>query len=157
MNDAHHALIERFYQAFQRRDAQAMVACYSDDVVFSDPVFGTLRGQDAADMWRMLLSRAEQLQVRFDQVGCDVRGGHAHWVASYLFGATGRTVVNDCQARFLFRDGLICQHDDSFDFWRWSRQALGAPGVLLGWTPQLQRKVRRQAFAGLRAFQHGRG
>ncbi len=157
MNDAHHALIERFYHAFEQRDAEAMAACYSPDVVFSDPIFGTLRGQDAGDMWRMLLSRAERLQVRFDQVGATAHGGQAHWVASYLFAATGRTVVNDCQARFQFRDGLICQHDDRFDFWRWSRQALGLPGVLLGWTPLLQAKVRRQASAGLQAFQHGRG
>ena len=41
MSDANSALITRFYQAFQRLDAEAMVACYSDDIVFSDPVFGT--------------------------------------------------------------------------------------------------------------------
>ena len=44
MSDANSALITRFYQAFQRLDAEAMVACYSPDVVFSDPAFGTLRG-----------------------------------------------------------------------------------------------------------------
>jgi len=27
------------------------------------------------------------------------------------------------------------------------------PGVLLGWSPMLQTKVRQQAFKGLRAFQ----
>ena len=40
MSDAHNALITRFYQAFQRLDAEAMSACYTDDVVFSDPAFG---------------------------------------------------------------------------------------------------------------------
>ena len=51
-------LITRFYQAFQRLDAEAMVACYSPDVHFSDPVFTDLNGQEAGDMWRMLASRA---------------------------------------------------------------------------------------------------
>ncbi|QVM90488.1 nuclear transport factor 2 family protein [Pseudomonas entomophila] len=152
MSDANSALITRFYQAFQRLDAEAMVACYSDDIVFSDPVFGTLRGQDAGDMWRMLTSRAKDFTLTFD----NVRGDGAHWVATYLFSQTGRVVVNDIQARFVIRDGLICQHDDSFDLWRWSRQALGMPGVLLGWTPMLQNKVRQQAFKGLRAFQQAR-
>ena len=69
-------------------------------------------------------------------------------MARYLFTQTGRTVVNDIQARFVIRDGLICQHDDSFDLWRWSRQALGLPGLLLGWSPLLQNKVRQQAFKG---------
>ena len=153
MTDTHRALIERFYQAFQRRDAEAMIACYSDDVVFDDPVFGRLQGQDAGDMWRMLVGRAEQLQVSVDQVAADADQGQAHWLARYRFGPKQRLVVNDCQARFGFRDGLICRHRDSFDFWRWSRQALGVPGWLLGWSPMLRSKVRAQALRGLRAFQ----
>ncbi|BFO05990.1 Ketosteroid isomerase-related protein [Pseudomonas guariconensis] len=153
MSDANRELITRFYQAFQRLDAEAMVACYSDDITFSDPVFGTLRGRDVGDMWRMLTSRAKNFSLTFDSVSANQDGGNAHWVARYLFTQTGRTVVNDIQARFVIRDGLICQHDDSFDLWRWSRQALGLPGLLLGWSPLLQNKVRQQAFKGLRTYQ----
>lgn len=153
MSDANRELITRFYQAFQRLDAEAMVACYSDDITFSDPVFGTLRGRDVGDMWRMLTSRAKNFSLTFDSVSANQDGGNAHWVARYLFTQTGRIVVNDIQARFVIRDGLICQHDDSFDLWRWSRQALGLPGLLLGWSPLLQNKVRQQAFKGLRTYQ----
>ncbi|MNR08392.1 hypothetical protein D3C85_1245440 [compost metagenome] len=77
-------------------------------------------------------------------------------MATYLFSQTGNTVVNDIQARFVFRDGKICEHHDSFDLWRWSRQALGTTGWLLGWSPLVQGKVRAQARKGLRAFQAGR-
>jgi ketosteroid isomerase-like protein len=156
MSDAHRALITRFYQAFQRLDAEAMVACYSDDIIFSDPAFGTLRGKDAGDMWRMLTTRAKHFTLTFDRVSADERSGAAHWVATYLFSQTGRTVVNDIQARFVFRDGKICEHHDVFGLWRWSRQALGTTGLLLGWTPMVQGKVRQQALKGLRAFQAGR-
>ena len=155
MSDANSALITRFYEAFQRLDAEAMVACYSDDVVFSDPAFGTLRGKDAGDMWRMLTRRAKDFSLTFDSVRADERGGSAHWVATYLFTQTGRVVVNDIRATFVIKDGRICQHHDVFDFWRWSRQARGAPGLLLGWTPFLRDKVRQQALNGLRAFQRG--
>ena len=156
MSDVHDALINRFYQAFQRLDAEAMAACYTDDVVFSDPAFGTLRGKDAADMWRMLASRAKDFSLTFDSVRSDERGGSAHWVATYLFSATGNTVVNDIQARFVFRDGKISEHHDSFDLWRWSRQALGTKGLLLGWTPIVKNAVRAQALRGLKAFQASR-
>lgn len=156
MSDANSALITRFYEAFQRLDADAMIACYSDDIVFSDPAFGTLRGKDAGDMWRMLTTRAKDFSLTFDSVKADERAGAAHWVATYLFSQTGRIVINDIQARFVFRDGRICEHHDSFDLWRWSRQALGAKGMLLGWTPLVQGKVRHQALKGLRAFQAAR-
>lgn len=150
------ALITRFYEAFNRLDAEAMAACYTEDVLFSDPVFGELRGRQAGDMWRMLTSRAKEFSVRFDNVRADERSGGAHWVATYLFSQTGRTVVNDIQARFVFRDGKICEHHDHFDLWRWSRQALGAKGALLGWTPFVQNAIRAQAQKGLKAYQAGR-
>ena len=156
MSQEHQALITRFYQAFQQLDAQAMAACYTDDVLFSDPVFGELRGRDAADMWCMLTSRAKDFSLAFDQVQADGQRGSAHWVATYVFSQTGATVVNDIRARFVFRDGKICEHHDHFDLWRWSRQALGAKGVLLGWTPLVKNAIRAQAQKGLKAFQAGR-
>nr|WP_319527412.1 nuclear transport factor 2 family protein [Pseudomonas laurentiana] len=156
MSDAHSALITRFYQAFQRLDAEAMVACYSDDVHFSDPVFGALQGKDAGDMWRMLTTRAKDFSLTFDNVRADEHSGAAHWVATYLFSQTGRVVINEIQARFVFRDGKICEHHDRFDQWQWARQALGVKGLLLGWTPWMQGKVRAQALKGLRAFQAAR-
>jgi len=153
MSQDHQALITRFYQAFQQLDASGMAACYTDDVVFSDPVFGQLRGKDAADMWRMLTSRAKDFRLTFDQVQADGQRGSAHWVATYVFSQTGATVVNDIQARFVFRDGKICEHHDHFDLWRWSRQALGTKGLLLGWTPLVKNAIRAQAKKGLKAFQ----
>jgi ketosteroid isomerase-like protein len=146
------ALIERFYEAFQRRDAETMAACYADDVVFSDPAFGELRGEEARDMWRMLVQRAQDFSLTFDAVYADARSGRAHWVARYLFSQTGRSVVNRIDARFIFRDGRIAEHHDTFDLWRWSRQALGLKGALLGWTPFVQRAIRAQARKGLAAF-----
>jgi hypothetical protein len=41
---------------------------------------------------------------------------------------------------------------DTYDFWSWSRQALGLPGLLLGWSGFLRTKVRAQAAAGLEQF-----
>ena len=64
-------------------------------------------------------------------------------------------MLNRIDARFEFRDGLIVRHVDRFDFWRWARQALGAPGWALGWSGWLRAKVRRRAAAGLAAFARG--
>ena len=150
------ALITQFYEAFQRLDAEAMAACYADDVVFSDPVFGELRGRNAGDMWRMLTARAKDFSLTFDRVQADAQTGSAHWVATYVFGQTGAVVVNDIEARFVFRDGKICEHHDHFDLWRWSRQALGIKGLLLGWTPLVKNAIRGQAQKGLEGFQAGR-
>jgi ketosteroid isomerase-like protein len=145
-------LIQNFYSAFQRLDAEAMAACYAPDVMFSDPVFPALRGAEAGDMWRMLARRAKKFSVRFDGIRADDTSGEAHWVATYIFSQTGRTVVNDIHASFEFRDGKIVRHTDRFSLWRWARQALGTKGLLLGWAPFLHSAVRKQAASGLALF-----
>lgn len=149
-------LISRFYQAFQQLDAETMAACYAENVQFSDPAFTDLRGRDAGDMWRMLTARAQNFSLTFDSVQADDEQGSARWVATYLFSKTGNTVVNHIQANFRFVDGKIVEHRDSFDLWRWARQALGTKGLLLGWTPLVQGAIRKQAMAGLRAWQAAR-
>ena len=141
----------RFYEAFARRDGDAMAACYTPDARFSDPVFGELRGSEPGDMWRMLTGRAQDLEVRLVSHDADDAAGRANWVADYTF-RTGRRVHNDVQATFRFRDGLIAEHDDRFSFHAWARQALGPVGLALGWTPLLRAKVSREALAGLAAF-----
>jgi len=138
-------LITRFYEAFAARDHQRMAVCYRDDVRFSDEVFPDLRGPRVKAMWRMLCERGEDLVVTFSDVEADDRSGSARWEAVYTFRATGRRVHNRISARFRFHDGLIVEHRDAFDFWAWSRQALGAAGWLLGWSPLLKGKVRRTA------------
>ena len=145
-------VINDFYQAFQRLDAEAMAQCYTDDVVFSDPAFGELKGEGVRDMWRMLTHRAEAFSLTFSNVTADDRVGQAHWTATYRFSRTGRVVVNQIDARFAFRDGLIAEHRDTFDVWRWARQALGLKGALLGWTPFVQQAIRTQARTALDTY-----
>ncbi|QQC65811.1 nuclear transport factor 2 family protein [Paraburkholderia ginsengisoli] len=147
-------LIERFYTAFQRRDAETMVACYADDVVFSDPAFGELQGAEAHDMWRMLVAGAQDFSLTFDSITADDHTGRAHWEAGYLFSQTGCPVVNKIDARFVFRDGLIVEHRDSFDLWLWMRQAMGVRGTLLGWSPLVRRMLRAQARRGLASYRN---
>lgn len=150
MNDEHPhlALIQSFYAAFAERDAQRMAACYAPDVAFSDPVFPELHGDQAGAMWAMLCAAGKDLQIRLERAQADDRAGSATWHADYTF-STGRTVHNVVDAQFTFRDGLIATHADRFDFWRWSRMALGPTGLFLGWTPMLRRKVQQRAAAQL--------
>ena len=147
----HSHLIEKFYTAFQQRDGATMAACYAPDVRFSDPVFPELRGERAGAMWKMLTGRAKDLTVEFSNVKADDTTGSAHWDARYTFN-TGRKVLNRIDATFKFKDGLITEHTDVFDFWLWSRQALGPMGLLLGWSPMLKNKVRKTANDGLEKY-----
>lgn len=145
-------LIEKFYTAFQKSDAEAMADCYHADARFYDPVFLNLDAAETKAMWRMLCSQAKTLEITFNDVEANEQTGKAQWEARYDFSATGRPVHNKIDAEFEFQDGKIIKHTDNFDFWKWSSQALGAVGLLLGWTPMVRGKVQKQAAERLAKF-----
>ncbi|MFT5429851.1 MAG: ketosteroid isomerase-like protein [Myxococcota bacterium] len=145
-------LITDFYSAFADQNGQKMSAAYDRDATFSDPVFQNLKGPECGGMWRMLTGQAKDFELTFRDVVADDTTGSAHWDARYTFSATGRVVNNSIEAVFEFNDGKIHKHVDTFDLWKWTRMALGVPGVLLGWTPLVQNKVRGQANAQLQKF-----
>ena len=146
------ALVNRFYGALATSNGDEMAACYADTVVFEDPAFGELVGEDARDMWRMLCSRSAGLTVDHTILEVSDTSATVHWIANYTF-STGRHVSNDITATMTIADGLIVDHRDAFDLWAWSRQALGAPGALLGWSPPMQKKIRTSALGNLKPFQ----
>ena len=146
-------LVERFYAAFNGRDHRAMAAAYAPDARFSDPVFTSLAGPRIGAMWRMLCERARDLRVECGPVTLDGGTARAQWQAWYTYTATGRPVHNRIDASFVIADGLIVRHEDRFGLYRWARQALGAKGVLLGWTPLVQGAIRAQAAKALERFE----
>ena len=150
--------LTKFYSAFSALDADTMASCYAENVVFDDPAFSLRGRREVGGMWHMLCKATQTKgrdawKLEFRDIQADTATGRAHWEAHYRFSATGRLVHNVIDAQFTFDpDGLIASHRDRFDFWHWSRQALGAPGLLLGWTPFLQSKVRHQAKATLQKY-----
>ncbi|MCC2545985.1 nuclear transport factor 2 family protein [Hymenobacter sp. BT175] len=153
----HEELLHRFYQSFQRRDHAGMAACYHPRASFRDGAFQLQGAAEVGAMWRMLCERGKDLALTYDHLRADDSHGQAVWDARYTFSQTGRRVHNHIQARFTFQDGKILTHHDEFSFWRWSRQALGPVGWLLGWTPLLQKKVQAGARQSLTAFMAQRG
>jgi ketosteroid isomerase-like protein len=143
-------LITNFYTAFNRRDAAGMNACYSEDIVFFDPVFELLRGNQVRAMWEMLCHNAKDFSLTFgnikdlgdDYYTCD-------WVATYTFSKTGKKVINHVRANMKIVNGAIIEHSDAFSLHKWSMQALGFSGWLLGWNKFFQRKIKNTARKGL--------
>jgi len=152
------ATIERFYAAFAQLDGEAMQACYAEDAQFDDEAFSLRGRREVGGMWRMLCDATKAKGRDHWKLDLSQVTPHsAHWEAHYKFSATGRLVHNKIDAAFEFNpQGLITRHRDRFDFWAWSRQALGAPGLLLGWSPFLKNKVRATAAGNLKRYLEGK-
>lgn len=145
-------LVNRFFEAFSSRDGHKMAEMYADDATFEDSVFGCLSASQTKAMWKMLTSRSQDLTITWTQPIENNGQVETTWTARYSFGPSKRKVVNVINAKIMVAHGKIIQHKDRFSFYRWSRQALGLIGWLLGWTPYLHAKVQKSALQGLKDF-----
>lgn len=155
---ANQQTLEKLYSAFARLDSATMARCYAEDAAFDDEAFSLRGHREVSGMWHMLCDATmakgrDVWKLDYSDIAADTTSGQAHWEADYRFSTTGRMVHNIIDSRFTFDpQGLIQTQRDRFDFWSWSRQALGTPGLLLGWTPFLRNKVRATAAANLKKY-----
>lgn len=149
----HREIIHKFYTSFSNGNVKGMLECYHKEIVFKDAVFGQLKGQRAVKMWEMLLSKKrEDTVVNFYNVQATEQHGKANWVAEYFYGEKKRKVVNKVKADFTFKDGKIIEHTDTFDLWKWTQQAMGITGYLIGWTSFMKHKIQQTTNKRLDEF-----
>jgi ketosteroid isomerase-like protein len=155
--NANQQIVERFYTAFQHLDYKTMNGCYSEDVIFNDPVFGILRGNEARAMWEMLCKNAKDFSLTFSDIELlDEEYATCKWTATYTFSKTGRKVVNRIKAYMKFYEGQIVEHSDAFRLSTWMGQALGWKGVLFGWSGFMKKAVQKSARKNLEKFMEKR-
>jgi len=154
--NANEKLIAHFYTCFSNKDFKGMQACYADHATFSDAVFKNLNAEQVRAMWEMLITKGKDMRIEFGNITANEHSGSAHWDAYYTFSTTGRKVINRIDSHFEFENGKIIKQVDDFNFYTWSKQALGLSGFLLGWTSFLQQKITATAMSNLEKFMnHG--
>jgi len=148
-----HEIASNFYSAFAKGDAETMTSLYADAVEFEDPAFGKLKGSEAKMMWQMLIERSKgNLKVSYEVSETTKNTAKVNWTAVYPFSKTGRMVTNHIEATLVIENGRIIQHTDHFNLWKWSRQAMGWKGYLLGWTPFFRKKLQQQTRKMLQQY-----
>ncbi|MCX6319633.1 MAG: nuclear transport factor 2 family protein [Bacteroidetes bacterium] len=150
-------IITRFYTAFSKLDHATMNSCYSEDIVFNDPAFGLLEGEEVRCMWEMLCKNAKDFSLTFSNVQLlDEEYAKCNWTATYTFSQTGRRVVNHITAFMRLKDGKIIEHSDAFKLSKWAAQALGWKGELFGWMNWMKKKIQKNARKNLEKFMSSR-
>ncbi len=94
-----------------------MTSCYADDIIFKDPAFGELKGDQAKAMWQMLLGRDSKPNITFKVIEASEHYGKVKWVANYNYGSKQRPVTNHIAGTFEIEDVKIIKHIDNFSLW----------------------------------------
>jgi hypothetical protein len=153
MNEINLGTIQRFYTAFQQLDAAGMNSCYAADIMYSDPVYGLLRGEEVHALWEMTCRDVKDFSLRFSNITSDDDEYYTcDWQMTYLYPPTGRRVVSNGKAYMQLNNGVIAGHSDGYKYYRWCRQAYGLTGLVFGWSGFMHKRVRRAAIRRLNRF-----
>lgn len=146
-------LLEKFYTSFAQKNHKGMIECYHEKIKFKDPVFGILIKSKACEMWKMLLSKKDNsFSISYSDIETSNNTGQINWVAEYNYGPQNRKVINKVSSKFTFSEGKIIEHIDYFNLWRWTRQAIGVKGYLLGWSIFMKHRIRLKANIALNKY-----
>jgi ketosteroid isomerase-like protein len=112
------ALVARFGAAASAGDAKAFAACFTEDGVYHDYIYGPHRGRAAiADMLADLFHRdAEDYDWTFFDPAANGDIGYARSLSRFVSTIPqfkGRQVVIDGISRFVLKDGLIAAYHES--------------------------------------------
>lgn len=113
-------VIDRFTNAVENNDGEALSALFSKDGVYSDGFYGEFEGREAiAGMLRdHFWGHAEGFRWEMSNLLSDGRHGYATYVFSYVSTmpeAVGKRVIFDGIAHFLFANGLIQRYEEMFN------------------------------------------
>lgn len=115
------ATVETFYKSLVGKDISGIRSVLSPKAEFSDPAYPHLKGKDVQSMWH-LITESDPLNIEYKIYKVEGSVVYGGWVADYeLF---GRPIHNVIKSKFTVKNGKIVFHKDSFDFDRWSEQAL---------------------------------
>jgi len=141
-------LLDRMTRAAEAADGAGFAACFTEDAVYHDYVYGPHSGRaDIAHMLEKLFRRDADDDYRwemFDPV-CDGRTGYAWSLSSFTSLVPqfkGKFVVIDGMSRFVLRDGLIAEYRESVNG--------GVAMAQLGVEPERMNKVMLRWAASLR-------
>ena len=114
-------IVETFAEAFNRRDIEGIVACFTDDATYGDLFYGEAVGHDGlrALFGRMLREGAE-VDWALGHVVTSPSVEIAEWtfrlvVSDAVPRSAGRTVSLRGVSVFELRDGLCCAYREYFD------------------------------------------
>ncbi|MGD0190916.1 MAG: nuclear transport factor 2 family protein [Rhizomicrobium sp.] len=137
------ALIARLGAAATVGDGAAFAACFTEDGVYHDYIYGPHTGRESiADMLENLFHRdATDYDWQFFDPVTDGRIGYARSLSRFVSTVPefrGRRVVIDGTSRFLLRDGLIAAYHESVN----GGVAMAQLGVA---APRMEKVFRRWA------------
>jgi steroid delta-isomerase-like uncharacterized protein len=132
-------LVERFAEAFNRRDVDGLLACFTEDATYRDLFYGPHAGRAALrGMFERMFREGRDYRWQVNSVVMDAHRAAAEWTFGYTATAAvprseGRHVLFSGMSMFDLEDGRIRAYREHAD--------TGVALLQLGFSPESLAKV----------------
>jgi steroid delta-isomerase-like uncharacterized protein len=133
------SIVREFESAFNRRDVDALIACFTPDGSYVDGFFGPHAGHASLRaMFERMFHEGTDYRWTMETIVDTPTRAAAEWTFSYVVSeaiprSAGRPVRFTGMSLFELRDGRIAAYRESFD--------LAAPLLQLGFKPEALARV----------------
>ena len=105
------ATLEAFCDAIERRDAEALGACYSEEVEYADALFIALQGSLVTARWAMVFRRVPGLAVSIQGARVDAGDAVVRWDMSFPQ-PRGGAIRHFMRSELRIEGGRVVRHED---------------------------------------------
>ena len=132
-------LVERFAEAFHRRDVDGLLACFTEDATYNDVFYGPHAGHKALrGMFERMFREGRDYRWQMDAIVMDAGRAAAEWTFGYTATAAvprseGRRVRMAGMSIFDLEDGRIRDYREYSD--------TGTALLQLGFSPESLAKI----------------
>jgi|AntRauTorcE11898_2_1112593.scaffolds.fasta_scaffold21693_2 hypothetical protein len=145
---------KKLYQALNDRDYKSMWKLYAMDATFSDPAYGSLKGDEIKAMWHQICVRNTDLEAEILSVTQnDAQTISYSWKASYTHAMYNGEIENVINGEITVdKNGNILSQHETYSLWKWFSMAIGIAGKLLGWRTSMRENLQRSVRKSLDDF-----
>lgn len=146
-------IIDLFFTAFGNLNDRDLNALYSDTIIYSDPLFGLLQGQQVKDKWEMVCKNMTEFRLTvIKKEEIDHEYATCEWKAEYISVDSGGPIVFSSKSFMRFAEGKIIEHSEGFSLTKWVAQVYGIKGRFFGWLNFMKRKAQAECQERLEQY-----
>lgn len=134
-----------YSNSFEKRNIKAMTACYTSDVIYFDPLFGYLDGEQVTAMWQLRLSDLDQFAIALEKIADEGDGYYKMKYSISYRKKDNRPVSMNVQVFFKLDQNRIVEQSEAFSVHALLKQERGMIGHLMGWNRMMQQARKNKA------------
>lgn len=135
MMDKNKPIVEEFFNAFSVGQVDKMLKLLDENIIYNDPIFGVLNGEEVRDMWMFKCNYLKDFSLTINAIDeLDEEYATCNWTAKFFRNQTGHYLTMNIKSYLKIDNGKITEQSDAYKLSDWLAKVYGLKGRLFGWT-----------------------